>query len=257
MYSSDPERGEQNLGWTDADRPESVSSNREHFIAAVSDGAALELVITRQCHGARVSVIEAGHGPLRVDQRTSSLEGDGLVTSLAGLLLGVITADCVPVLLVDTRTHAVGAFHAGWRGTVARIVQNGVDVMIQRTGSRREDLQAAVGPAIGPCCFAVGEDVCLAFREEFTYGDDLIVAATTHRAMRDERASGTSPFTYLDLHAANRRQLLDAGLAPEAIHSVGECTACTRDPQGRRKYFSHRAEHGFTGRMLSVIGVVE
>jgi YfiH family protein len=158
-------------------------------------------------------------------------------------MLGVQTADCVPVLLADTRNRAVGAFHAGWRGTLAGIVEHGVGRMREEFGSRPEDLTAAIGPAIRPCCFAIGEEVRAAFTGAFPYAPELF-----HHAGAQ---------LYADLHEANRRQLLAAGVAAETIHIVAECTACSRMPDGRRKYFSHRAERGRTGRMLSVIGTVD
>jgi copper oxidase (laccase) domain-containing protein len=135
-------------------------------------------------------------------------------------------------------------------------------------GSRSNDLIAAIGPAIGPCCFAVGEEVRAEFESQFGYAGDLSSEVFDADPVRDKypmlfltaRAPGHSnlgPQVHMDLWEANRRQLIDAGLKAKAISVVGECTACARLKDGRRKYFSHRAEHGYTGRMLSVIGVVE
>jgi copper oxidase (laccase) domain-containing protein len=114
--------------------------------------------------------------------------------------------------------------------------------MSDEFGSRSEDLIAAVGPSIGPCCFEVGEEVSAEFEGGFPYASELI----------SRRSNGKA---HIDLWEANRRQLMDAGLRPEAITVMGECTACSRLEDGRRKYFSHRAEQGFTGRMLNVVGV--
>jgi copper oxidase (laccase) domain-containing protein len=116
-------------------------------------------------------------------------------------------------------------------------VEVGVRTMVEEFGSRPGDLIAAVGPSIGPCCFEVGDEVAAEFAGE------VVSRAANGRAR-------------VDLWEANRRQLLAAGLLPEAIRVVGECTVCTRTPEGRRRYFSHRAESGVTGRMLNVIGVV-
>ena len=265
----DPEaEGDQNLGWTAADDPATVSAARERFAVQIGGAEAFELVTTRQFHSGMISTIEAGHGPLRIDERKSALRGDGLLTQVPGILLGIITADCVPVLVADTRTHAVAAFHAGWRGTLARIVERGIGSMRLRFGSRPEDLVAAIGPAIGPCCFAVGEEVRFEFESQFAYMNEFLSEVYDSDPVREKypllfmtaRAPGHSnigPQIHLNLAEANRRQLLNAGLASEAIYSLAECTACTRLAEGRRKYFSHRAEHGYTGRMLSVIGAVE
>ena len=124
---------------------------------------------------------------------------------------------------------------------------------------------ASIGPSIGPCCFAVGEEVLHEFDSQFAYAPELFSEVFDSDPVREKypmlfltaRAPGHSnlgPQIHLDLWEANRRQLLAAGLKASSINLVGECTACTRLPDGRRKYFSHRAEHGFTGRMLSVIG---
>jgi copper oxidase (laccase) domain-containing protein len=115
--------------------------------------------------------------------------------------------------------------------------------MTREYGSKPEDLIAAIGPSIGSCCFEVGEEVLAEFQQTFPYASDLY-------------AQGPSRRPHIDLWEANRRQLLAAGLQSEAITVLGECTACTRTETGRRKYFSHRAEHGVTGRMLNVIGVI-
>jgi YfiH family protein len=232
---------ELNLSWTKEDSVEAVAANREGFLRLAMGDEAAELVAIRQVHGAVVQVIEAGHGPLTSDEGRGLLEGDGLVTAVPGLLLAVQTADCVPVLVADVRQRVVGAFHAGWRGTVARIAELGVGTMRERYGCAAEDLVAAVGPSIGPCCFAVGNEVKAEFAREFAYGGELF---------REKAAQ-----MYGDLWEANRRQLVEAGVRPEKVTVLGECTACAR-VGGERKYFSHRAEGGVTGRMLGVIGVV-
>lgn len=234
--------GELNLGWTAEDDPEIVAANRASFVGDVVAGAfPPELVTMRQVHGNVVQVVRRG-GLLATPEGKAVLEGDGLITRERGLMLGVQTADCTPILIADTRSHAVGAFHAGWRGTVARIAEHGVAAMARQFGSKPEDLIAAIGPAIRTCCFAVGEEVHDRFQAEFVYAEDLFVEEDGQ--------------LHADLHTANQRQLVGAGLRPEAITTIAECSACTR-VEGRRKYFSHRAEKGFTGRMMSVIGAVE
>ncbi len=150
----------------------------------------------------------------------------------SGVLLGIQTADCLPVLVVDRSRRAVAAFHAGWRGTWKRIVEKGVLAMQAEFGSDAEQLSAAIGPGIGSCCFEVGPELRKLFGDRFSYVDELFV--------RD---------SHLDLVEANRRQLLAAGVRPESIYINGDCTACRVD-----RYFSYRAERGKTGRMLAVIG---
>jgi YfiH family protein len=260
------EVGEQNLSWTAEDDAEIVAENRRQFIVAIGGKTKPELVTTRQLHSGMVRLVERGAGPLSTVEGKAVLRGDGLMTRERGLLLGTQTADCVPVLIADTRTRAVAAFHAGWRGTLARIVERGVGTMRREFGSRPKDLIAGIGPAIGSCCFAVGEEVRFEFESQFAYAPELFSEVYDSDPVREKypllfltaRAPGHSnlgPQIHLDLWEANRRQLLDAGLKAKAISVVGECTACARLKNGRRKYFSHRAEHGYTGRMLSVIGI--
>ena len=258
---------EQNLGWTREDDDATVAANRGSFVKAVAGKAAGELVTVRQFHSGMIRIVERSHGPLATPEGRAVLRGDALMTDIPGLLLGVQTADCVPVLIADVKRRAVVAIHAGWRGTLARVVERAVGTMQLRYGSRPKDLVAAIGPAIGSCCFAVGEEVRFDFESQFAYSPKLFTEVYDSDPIRDKypllfmtaRAPGHSnigPQIHLDLFEANRRQLLDAGVAAKKISVVGECTACTRLADGQRKYFSHRAEHGYTGRMLSVIGVV-
>lgn len=234
--------GQQNLGWTVEEDPSIVAGNRRAFVAAIAAGAAPSLVTLQQTHGNTIRDMDGEAPPLMTPEGKAILHGDGLMTAQPGRLLGVITADCVPVLVADTRRRAVAAFHAGWRGTLAGIVEQGIGRMRERYGSAPEDLVAAVGPAIGPCCFAVGDEVRGRFEERYGYAAELFSAIGSE--------------THMDLPLANRRQLLEAGVPADKISIVGGCTACTRLADGRRMYFSHRAERGITGRMLSVVGVV-
>lgn len=251
VYGGDSLNLSLNLGWTKEDDPELVAENRRRFLRAVggdSGGeAGQKLVTLRQVHSAAVRVVRPGDGALEGRLETAEgkavLEGDGLITDVPGVMLAVGTADCVPVLVVDVKRRAVGVFHAGWRGTVARIVEKGVAAMQAEYGSRVTDMVAAVGPGIGPCCYSVGEEVRAEFDGQFEYAEELFRV-------------GDDSKLYVDLWEANRRQLLAAGLREAQIVVVGECTGCAVSG-GERKYFSHRAERGVAGRMLSAVGVVE
>jgi YfiH family protein len=237
-----------NLGWTKEDAPEAVRQNRRILVEAVTGKppSGVILVTVRQVHSSTIHRVEAPGPRLETAEGKAVLEGDGLITDNPGVLLGAGTADCVPVLLADPEHRAVGAFHAGWRGTAARIVEQGVERMRKEFGTRPEDLLAAVGPSIGACCYTVGQDVREQFAEQFTYSENLF------RSLPPEE--GKARFK-IDLWEANRRQLLDAGLQAGKISVVGECTACTFEPSGEPRYFSHRAQAGRTGRMLNVIGI--
>jgi polyphenol oxidase len=181
--------------------------------------------------GMRDSVYPAGIATVRqihsavVVEAPGSREADALVTCEPGRLVGVRTADCVPVLIACSRTHAVAAIHAGWRGTEQRIAGVAVSELITRYGARAEDLHAAIGPAIGPCCYEVSSGVASRF--------EAWVPETTH----------------LDLPAINEMQLAAMGI--KDIWKANECTFCEAG-----RYFSFRREKEQAGRMLSFIGTV-
>jgi YfiH family protein len=155
---------------------------------------------------------------------SGSAEADGLVAQQPGLVVGVRTADCVPILLVDARTRAVAAVHAGWRGSARNIAGAAVRELITRYGSRPEDLTAAVGPSIGPCCYEVGDEVAQQFH-----------GGTSAQGRR------------LDLPSINRQQLREQGV--QDIWLAGVCTFCEA-----AHYFSYRREKEQAGRMVSFIG---
>ena len=255
-YCPDDAPNELNLGFTPEDSPETVVRNRRLLAEALTGNQATPLVTLRQVHSNALVLIEA---PDAVRERPC--KGDGLMTDRPGLLLAVHTADCIPVLVADRKRRAVAAFHAGWRGTVKRIVESGVGRMRLEFGSRPEDMVAAIGPGIGPCCYAVGEEVLSSFDSQFAYANDLFREVCDADPMRVkypmlfliQRAPGHSsigPSLHLGLAEANRRQLLAAGLKPRSIKLVGGCTGCQPE-----LFFSHRASRGRAGRMLSVIGI--
>jgi polyphenol oxidase len=248
-----------NLGFTTHDSRASVERNRQAFATAVGAkkkrGVPWPLVTVRQIHS---DIIHCVSG---VPEKP--LAGDGLVTKTPEILLAVLTADCLPIILADIRQRAVGVFHAGWRGTVKRIVEKGVGEMRRHFDSQPSDLKAAIGPGIRGCCCRVGPEVRNAFESQFRYGSSLFRVTKETDEIHEKypllfltsRAPGHSELpeqTFLDLAEANRRQLLDAGVLPRNISEVVVCTACRTDI-----LFSHRGEHGVTGRMMAVAGISE
>jgi hypothetical protein len=255
-YCAEDALGDLNLGFTKDDDPATVSRNRQLLAEAVTGDPATPLITLRQIHSSVLRLATTGDAA-----RKRLWKADGLLTDEPGLLLGVQTADCIPVLVADRKRRAVAVFHAGWRGTVKRIVESGIGRMRLEFGSRPEDLMAAIGPGIGPCCYAVGEEVLSGFESQFPYARELFCEVSDTDPVRvrypllflTQRAPGHSPLgpgLHLNLIEANRRQLLAAGLKPRSIKMVGGCTSCQPE-----LFFSHRASRGHAGRMMGVIGI--
>ena len=252
-----------NLGFTKDDARAAVERNRAAFLTELgavtrkrrgAKGASFWPLITlRQIHSDIIRCIDAPHA--------EPLSGDGLITATPGLLLAIQTADCLPVILVDTARHVVGVFHAGWRGTVKRIVEKGVGEMHRCFGTRPRDIKAAIGPGIQGCCYEVGEEVRTKFESQFEYGASLFREVKDSDPVREKypllfltaRAPGHSELPkkiFLDLAEANRQQLLAAGVPAKSIDASPLCTNCHPD-----LLFSYRAEKGRTGRMMGVAGI--
>lgn len=246
-----------NLGLTQHDTRDNVERNRSRLLSALGakddEGKVWPLLQVKQIHSAIVHrVIGPSHDPVT---------GDGLITDVPALLLAIKTADCAPVLVADTKRRVVGAFHAGWRGTVARIAEKGIGEMRRQFGSLPRDLRVAIGPCIRRCCYQVGPEVRAEFESQFSYADELFEEVFDSNAIHvrypllflNKRAPGhgdLGPEIHLDLVEANKRQLEDAGLRTEHISVVDGCTACDAT-----RFFSHRAEVGQTGRMMAVVGI--
>jgi YfiH family protein len=246
-----------NLGLTADDKKKDVLRNRELFTRALgavdADAAPWPLVELKQIHSSIVRCVE--------EASPEPLSGDGVITDTPGLLLAIKTADCVPILVVDAKRRAVGAFHAGWRGTAARVVEKGIGEMRRHFGSKPGDLRAAIGPCIRSCCYIVGHEVEAEFESQFTYARELFHEVFNSNSLHvkypllflNQRAPGhgdPASDLHLDLVAANRRQLQEAGLDSKHIEVVEGCTACDTT-----RFFSHRAEFGKTGRMMAAIGI--
>ncbi|HKW68345.1 MAG TPA: peptidoglycan editing factor PgeF [Terriglobales bacterium] len=242
-----------NLGFTKHDTRAAVEHNREAFLRALEAGpGAWHLITQRQVHSDLIHYVTAA------DVHPT---GDGVITDVPGLLLGVQTADCLPVLLADTKRRAVGAFHAGWRGTLQRIVEKGVGEMRRQFGSAPGDLRAAIGSGIHSCCYQVGEEVREKFHSQFAYAGEIFREARESNPVHEKypllflnaRPPGHGPeetLLYLDLVVANTRQLLDAGVLSQSISASPLCTSCRTD-----LLFSYRKERGVAGRLLGVIGI--
>jgi len=245
-----------NLGFTEHDSRTADERNREAFLrklGVLHGKKAWPLVTLRQVHSDLICCVTGAP--------EHRLVGDGLITDTPGLLLAVQTADCLPVILVDTKRRAAGIFHAGWRGTVQRIVEKGVGAMRQYFGTRPSSVKAAIGPGIHNCCYTVGPEVREQFESQFAYADRLFHEVQESDPVREKypllfltaRAPGHGELPkkiFLDLAEANRRQLLAAGVPARNIGVSPLCTFCRKD-----LLFSYRAEKGVTGRLMAVVGI--
>ena len=227
-----------NLAGFNEDDAENIYENRRRFLK-LFDG---EWTLTGcwQMHGTDVRVVKSEDeakpkpGVLGDDQYC-----DALISKTPKILLTVKTADCVPVLLGDAITGAFAAVHAGWRGTSASIVARAIERLRSEYGTRPENLRAAIGPAATVCCYEVGADVIGRFRERFPDADTLL------EPTRDGHAR-------IDLHKANRNQLIASGVPADRIHTAPFCTMERTD-----LFFSYRREkviQGRVGRLMSVVG---
>lgn len=238
-----------NLSFTDWDTRENVLENRKKFQTALR-AEKFPLINLKQIHSAVIWPFASV--PIEPSK------GDASLTKTPGLLLGVQTADCVPILLVDSKKRIVAAVHAGWRGTLARILEKTVGELHSNYASNPCDLLAAIGPSIGPCCYEVGAELVTQFSSQFADAAEYF----------DEPRSGEEPNplqwlnmkppghqpppknVHLDLLKANRSQLLAAGLPEKNIFSSGLCTACHPD-----LFFSYRKQGPRSGRLLAAIAL--
>jgi hypothetical protein len=209
-----------NLGLHVGDDPEKVEENRRRFATAAS----VELGSLRlpcQIHSAECTALT------KPDERP--MECDGLVTNLKGLALGVLTADCVPILLIAPLSGVIGVAHAGWRGTLAGIARNTLNLMAERFKVDPAGCLAVIGPSIGRCCYEVSEDLASRFKSRF--GSQVV----------SDR--------HVDLPLTNALSIIRAGVPEDNIWICQNCTACRED-----LFFSHRRDR-VTGRMLSLIAL--
>ncbi len=223
-----------NLAGFNEDSAGNIHENRRRFLALL-DGT-WTLAATWQVHGADVCVVRDEETARQMEQQHC----DALTTDMSAVLVGVKTADCVPMLLGDSSKRACAAVHAGWRGTAQAIVIRTLTRMRAEYGARAGDVHVAIGPAALQCCYEVGREVSDTFRARFADADELLTPT------RPEHAR-------IDLHAANRQQLIAAGVPAAQIYTAPLCTICRPD-----LFFSYRREkkiHGRTGRLLSVIGL--
>ena len=229
-----------NLAGFNEDTAENILENRRRFLKLFpNESGDWALAGCWQVHGSDVRLINnlAEARPAE-DARGDTFYCDAIISNARGVLAGVKTADCVPILIGDPSTGAFAAVHAGWRGTLAEVAAKALQRMKAEYNTRPEDVRVAIGPAAGSCCYEVGTDVIDPFRSKFP-DQELFTETRAHHAC-------------IDLLKSNREQLISAGVAPDGINIAPLCTMCRTD-----LFFSYRREksvHGKVGRLMSVIG---
>jgi purine-nucleoside/S-methyl-5'-thioadenosine phosphorylase / adenosine deaminase len=250
-----------NLGFTDWDSRARVAENRTKFFRAIG-AENMRIAAVRQIHSDLAHRVDADIVEASSASGRDALQGDALFTRDPGILLIVQTADCVPILLADTKQRGIAAIHSGWRGTLKRIAEKTLGRMTMEFGTRPEDVIAAIGPAIGRCCYEVGSDVAREFDAQFrdarAWFDGPFDALASGESdpnwlpwltMKPPGHAPPSLRVHLDLLAANRAILTEAGIPSRQISVAKLCTACRPE-----LLFSYRREKT-TGRLLAAIGI--
>lgn len=219
-----------NLSFNTKDDPLCVTNNRKRLARTL--GIEVEqLIFPRQVHSDTVIKVNEAfcHSTIK-----TPVECDALITNTSSIAIGILIADCVPLLFYDPVNHAIGTAHAGWRGTVANIALKTILSMQKHFGTRPADLLAGIGPSIGPQHFEIGEAVAGEFKRAFQHCEDILYF-NGHKI-------------FCDLWNANKKQLLKAGLNKKNISVAKMCTFEQHDT-----FFSHRFSKGITGRMGAVM----
>ena len=229
-----------NLAGFNEDTAENILENRRRFLKLFpNESGEWALAGCWQMHGSDVRLVNnLAEAKPAEDARGDTIYCDAIISNASGILAGVKTADCVPILIGDPRTSSFAAVHAGWRGTLAEVATRTLQRMTAAYNTDPRDVRVAIGPAAGSCCYEVGTDVIDPFRNKFP-----------DQELFTETRAGHACINLLD---ANRRQLILAGVNPDRISIAPLCTMCRTD-----LFFSYRREkntHGKVGRLMSVIG---
>ncbi|MCK4739900.1 MAG: peptidoglycan editing factor PgeF [Deltaproteobacteria bacterium] len=225
-----------NLGTNTDDTPLNITENRK-LLAKSYNFDPEKLLTIKQVHGNKVLDLTEAAGDY------SGFEADVIITKLRNIPIGILSADCLPVLLFDPVTKTIGAVHCGWRGTNACVIIETTKAMEQLYGSEPKDILAVLGPHIGPCCFKVGEVVINGFKETCKNLKNNYNIKTSDNIFGTEDGE-----LWFDLGRANRLLLTQAGLREENIAFEFACTSCNN-----ADYFSYRKENGITGRQIGLI----
>ncbi len=214
------------------EHPQDIIANRNTLSRMLGSVSPLTYIVANQTHSDHISIITEKKSKGWDNIKDAVEDCDALITDTKGIMLTILTADCVPILLYDTKKKVIAAIHAGWRGTQKRITQKTVHQMVQTYHCNPKDIIAGIAPAIGRCCYEVGKEVAQHF---FDVPESFTVKNIKYM---------------LDLPYLNKQQLLEAGVQETNIEMSGVCTACKKN-----RFFSYRKEDCCTGRFMSLIGM--
>lgn len=220
-----------NFSSKEGDSRESVETNLRILAESFNIDAGHFFMVT-QVHGEGILILDRPIADLVVHD---SPQFDAVITDQPGIAIGIKTADCVPIFFADRTKRIIAVAHAGWRGTSLSIAAKVIDTLRTRFTCRTEEIIAAIGPAIGPCCYQVDETVFSAMSAH--NGREIFFSSSPEKGK-----------WMFDLSRANKIQMIRAGLLDKNIYTAGYCTSCNRD-----KFYSHRGEGGNTGRQFNFI----
>lgn len=212
--------------------PEIIVQNRKAFLETLGISKDFKIVLANQTHSDHIAVIDNSQNRGWSEMKSALDDTDALITNQKEILLGILSADCLPILLFDPQKEVVALIHAGWTGTHKKIAQKTVLKMTEHFGSNPKNIIAQFAPCIASCCYEVGEE----FQEHFKEYKEALIE-------RHDKL-------YLDIPLVSNLQLQRVGLLEEHIHQSGICTACENE-----RFFSYRKEGGCSGRMLTLIGM--
>lgn len=226
---------ELNMSFTRGEEKEKVLQNYD-IVCDALDFDKNSFVLCHQTHTTNIRVVTENDRGMGVTKQSIIKDTDGLITNISGIQLTVFSADCTPILLLDPVNKAVGAIHAGWRGTVNSIAQKAIEKMTENYGTNPKDVIAGIGPSIGQCCFQVDEPVVKEFRQKLYFANDVII-------------NDTVPERYkIDLWETNKRILINCGVLEKNIELSNICTMCHTD-----LFYSHRVMGNERGNMAGII----
>lgn len=218
-----------NLGFDSGDSVDSVLLNRK-LLSQCLGGNKQRVFFPKQVHGNRIVILTAQSYRFNQEARA-----DGVITQDRSYAISILTADCLPIILVDPATQSCGVIHAGWRSSLAGITRKAIAMLKYKIGVNPHSLLVGFGPSIRACCYEVGKEIAQLVKQKFPHDDKSV-----------HQKEG-SDCLFMDLAGFNKLCLINSDVPEENIFDCGFCTSCHND-----LFFSHRAQHGMAGRQATL-----